>query len=75
VVEDGRTEVEPDVAPPVENPAPVQEVAFEELHERVEEFPDWMLEGDAERLAVGAGSCGGAVTFTVAEELTMPLGP
>ena len=51
---EGETETEPEVAPPVENPpAAVQEVAFVEDQVRVEEPPVVMVEGEAERVAVG----------------------
>lgn len=55
-VEDGETLRVPEVALPVEKPPPVQEVAFEELQVSVEEPPDAIVVGLAERLAVGAGS-------------------
>ena len=54
VEDDGETETLPDVAPPVENPVPVQEVALADDHVSVEEFPFIMLVGLAESAAVGA---------------------
>ena len=51
----GETEVEPEVAPPVENPpAAVQEVALVEDQVRVEDWPLVMVEGEALREAVGS---------------------
>lgn len=48
----------PDVAPPVENPpAAVQESAFVELHESVEDCPLSIVLGFAESDAVGAHAC------------------
>jgi len=55
---------EPDVAPPVEKLVPVHEVAFEELHESVDDWPEVMEEGVADRFAVGAPA---ALTETVTE--------
>jgi hypothetical protein len=43
VVELGVTDTVPEVAPPVENPLPVQDVAFEEDHESADEFPTVIL--------------------------------
>jgi len=54
-VGDTVTPVELDAAPPVENPVPVQEEALVEDHERVEDWPDVMDVGLAEREAVGTG--------------------
>ncbi len=44
----------PEVAPPVEKPPPVHEVASEEDQVRVEESPGAMVVGDAVRFAEGA---------------------
>ena len=47
-------EAEPEVAPPVEDPpAAVQEVAFVELHVRVDDCPLVMVLGETERYAMG----------------------
>ena len=60
-----KTPVEFDVAPPVENPpAAVQDVAFVELHVRVEDPPLLIALGLAESVAVGRGD-DGAVTVTL----------
>jgi hypothetical protein len=53
VVTVGETDADPDVAPPVEKPVPVQEVAFVDDHVSVEDWPLVMLVGPAEREAVG----------------------
>lgn len=50
-------ETEPDVAPPVEKPVPVQLVALVEDHVRAEEAPETTLEGLALSEAVGVGVC------------------
>lgn len=63
----------PEVAPPVENPVPVQDVALVEDQESVEEPPEVMLVGLAANEEVGAG--GGAVTVTVALLFTEPPAP
>jgi hypothetical protein len=52
VVTVGETDTDPDVAPPVEKPVPVQEVAFVDDHVSVEDWPLVMLVGLAEREAV-----------------------
>jgi len=52
----GPVETEPEVAPPVENPVPVQLAAFVELHERVDAFPVITEVGLAVRFAVGVGA-------------------
>ncbi|MBU6490968.1 hypothetical protein KGQ25_02335, partial [Patescibacteria group bacterium] len=62
-----------EVAPPVEKPRPVQEVAFLELQVRVEEEPLVIEVGEAERVTVGAGVV--VVTVTVALELLVPPEP
>ena len=56
-------DTEPEVAPPVEKPVPVQEVALVEDQVSVEEPPEVMLVGFAEREAVGEFA---GVTLTVA---------
>lgn len=55
VLDDGETDVEPDVAPPVEKLVPVHDVAFEELQVSVDEFPCVTDVGDTESAHVGAG--------------------
>jgi hypothetical protein len=50
---DGETEIVPEVAFPVENPVPVQEVAFVELQVSEAEFPCTIDAGDAPMDAVG----------------------
>ena len=72
MVASGETLTDPEVAPPVENPVPLHEVAFDELHESVELFPDWMLDGEAVRLAAGSGR-GLTVSETLSE--AEPPGP
>ena len=57
----GETDTEPEVAPPVEKPVPVQEVAFAELQESVEDQPSGTTVALAESVALTA------VTVTVAE--------
>jgi hypothetical protein len=52
----GATATEPEVAFPVTNPLPVQEVAFVEDQVSVEVPPEVMLVGDAVRDAVAAGT-------------------
>ena len=59
----GVTTTEPDV-PDVARPLPLQEVAFVELHERVDDLPGLTDVGLAESEAIGAGG-GDAVTVTV----------
>ncbi len=46
----------PDVAPPVENPAPVQEVALVLFHVRADVPPETIEAGLAVRLAAGSGA-------------------
>ena len=53
---------EPEVAPPVANASPVQDAAFVDDQERVDDPPDIIAAGFAERVAVGAD----ARTSTVA---------
>ena len=68
MVLEGVTVIDPAVAPPVEKPVPVQEVAFVELHVSVEDWPAVMDVGLAEREAVGRGLAGLAmlgVTATI----------
>lgn len=60
---EGETWTEPEVAPPVENPLPVQEVALEEDQESVAGCPCVMLLGLRESVAVG----GALVTVTLVE--------
>ena len=58
VFEDGETEREP-LAIGVMSPTPPEmepEVAFVAVQERVEELPEVMEEGEAERVQVGAGA-------------------
>lgn len=56
------TLADPEVAFPVENPLPVQDVALVDDQVRVEDWPEVIGVGFAESAAVGAG----AVTVTVA---------
>jgi hypothetical protein len=55
VLEEGDTEVEPDVAPPVEKLVPVQLVAFEEDQVSVADWPLVIVVGATEMEQVGAG--------------------
>lgn len=48
----GPTEREPE-GPPAVKPVPVQDVALVEFHESVEDCPWSIVEGEAERVAVG----------------------
>ncbi len=59
----GETDWVPEVAfVPVQPPEAVQLVALVELQVRVLEFPEVMLEGEAERVTTGAGvGAGGGV--------------
>ena len=59
VVLEGVTMTESDVAPPVENPTPVQDVALVELHESDDESPEIIAPGVAVRLTVGVFEGGG----------------
>jgi len=59
VVLEGVTMTEPDVAPPVEKPVPVHEVALVELHESDDKSPEIIAPGAAVRLTVGAFEGGG----------------
>jgi hypothetical protein len=72
VFEIGETLTELEVAPPVEKPVPVHEVAPVELQASVEEPPVVMLEGVAVSVAVGVGWL--TVTVAVAGALE-PLAP
>ena len=67
MVLEGVTVIDPAVAPPVEKPVPVQEVAFVELHVSVEDWPAVREVGLAEREAVG-----GLETTTVAPAVAVP---
>jgi hypothetical protein len=51
----GVTEAEPETTPPVEKPVPVQDVAFVEDQDRVEDWPEVIEVGLAERVTVGRG--------------------
>jgi hypothetical protein len=69
VLTDGETLADPEVTFPVEKPLPVQEVAFDEDHERMALPPDTMPVGDTESVAIGAGGGGvDASVLSVAEE-------
>lgn len=50
---EGDTVTEPETAPPVVNPVPVQDVAFEDDQVRVELLPFTIEVGDAESATVG----------------------
>lgn len=50
---EGDTVTEPETAPPVVNPVPVQDVAFDEDQVRVELLPFTIEVGDAESATVG----------------------
>jgi hypothetical protein len=52
-VVEGDTVTEPETAPPVVNPVPVQDVAFDEDQVRVELLPFTIEVGDAESATVG----------------------
>jgi hypothetical protein len=75
VVTLGVTRAEPEVVDAAKLP-PVQDVAFVELHERVDDFPAFTDVGLAESDAVGAGGGGGggggATTVTVAVAVADP---
>lgn len=69
----GPTSLVPDVAPPVENPAPVQESAPVELQVRSEVPPSMMLDGSPRRVAVGSGLVTVTVTLLVTVEPSFPI--
>ena len=69
-VEPGETDTLPEVAPPVEKPPPVHEVASEEDQVRVEESPEAMVVGDAVRLAEGAEAPAVMVTVVQGPQLS-----
>lgn len=52
-------EIEPDVAPPVEKPVPVHDVALVEDQERFDALPEYRVVGVAERSTVGAAEHSG----------------
>ena len=57
MLDDGETDVDPDVAPPVEKLAPVHDVAPVDDHESVDEFPCVTDVGETDTAHVGgAGS-------------------
>ena len=56
-------------------PEAVQEVAFVELQDSVEELPDATVVGFAEIATVGAGVTGGVVIVTVADCVVEPPAP
>ncbi len=56
----GETLTEPEVAPPVLKPLPVQDVAFVEDQDSEEEEPAVIEVGTAESVAVGAGGVAAA---------------
>lgn len=68
----GETEVEP-LVPLPEKPVVVHEEAFVELHVRVEDPPEVIEVGDAERETVGAGVA--AFTDIVADPVALPPAP
>ncbi len=70
----GETGVEPEVAPPVENPIPEQEVALLDDQESVDDSPKAILSGFAVKTAATSEpvSC---KTCTVSESLALPFTP
>jgi hypothetical protein len=75
VFEFGETETEPEVAPPVENPVPVQDVAPAEDQESVVEEPSDIVEGEAESDAVGAAKATSAPVPKVTTNATASTTP
>ncbi len=55
VDDEGETDTDPDVAPPVEKLVPVHEVALEDDHDSVEELPCATEVGEADNEHVGGG--------------------
>ena len=71
-MEDGTTETEPDV-PVVVKLVPKHDVALVETQESVDDWPEVIEVGLAERVAVGTGI--GAFIVTVVEALADPPAP
>ena len=70
------TTAEPLIAPPVEKPAPVQDAALVELHDRVDGRPGFTDVGFADSDTAGTGGGGGAAaTLTVAVAVEDPPFP
>ena len=68
---EGDTVTEPETAPPVVNPVPVQDVAFEDDQVRVELLPFVIEVGDAESATVGGRPLSvtvSVIVFVPAEE-------
>ena len=64
--------------PPDQDPEAMHESAFVELQVRVDDPPEDIEDGFAERLTVGGGGGGGgggADTLTVVDLLALPAGP
>ena len=73
----GETDFEPR-ATGVVVPIPLSKksvAAFVEVHESVEEAPEVIDVGEAERVQTGTGGGGGGVTVIVAEQVADPPGP
>lgn len=68
MVTDGDTVTEPETAPPVEKPVPVQDVAFEDDQVKVELLPFTIDVGDAESATVG----GRPLSVTVSVMVLVP---
>jgi hypothetical protein len=74
VEESGPVETEPDFPPPVENPAPVHDVAFEELQDSVDDWPGAIESGLPESVADTLHSdSGGLVAEQVPSHCMVPL--
>lgn len=65
VVTEGDTVTEPEIAPPVVNPVPVQEVALDDDQVSVELLPFTIEVGDAESATVGGRPLSVTVSVTV----------
>jgi hypothetical protein len=68
----GVTVIDPEITLPVVKPVPAQEVACVEPHVSVEDWPEEMEVGLAERVAVGVET---VPTVTVALAVAVPPGP
>ena len=60
---------------PDQEPEAVHEVVFVELQVKVDDPPEDIEVGKAERLTVGGGGGGGADTLTGTDSLSLPAGP